>query len=260
MRPALFASALPTARVAHEQDTPAAHDSPARPNAAAGAADNGARRHREHARTLAQGVARRCAPRTGSFREQFRTDSSVPVWRASCLDTRAPMSLSVHESLPVREITLHGHTFAYRVAGRGPVLVLLHGITCSSETWADVIPALAAKFTVIAPDLLGHGRSSKPKADYSVGAYASAVRDLLLALGHGRATVVGHSLGGGIALQFAYQFPQMVERLVLVSSGGLGPEVHPIFRMAAVPGSEWVLPSFCSERLRRVVDLGASLL
>jgi pimeloyl-ACP methyl ester carboxylesterase len=163
-------------------------------------------------------------------------------------------------TLPVHEIQLHGHTFSYRTAGRGPVLVLLHGITCSSETWEEIIPALAKHFTVIAPDLLGHGRSAKPRGEYSVGAYASSVRDLLLALGHTRVTMVGHSLGGGIALQFSYQFPEMIERLVLVSAGGLGPELHPILRMAAVPGAEWILPRLCSRRLRQVVDTGAKLL
>ena len=79
---------------------------------------------------------------------------------------------------------------------------------------------------MIAPDLLGHGESAKPRGDYSLGAYASGVRDLLLALGHERATIVGHSLGGGVALQFAYQFPERCERLVLVDSGGLGREVN----------------------------------
>jgi pimeloyl-ACP methyl ester carboxylesterase len=163
-------------------------------------------------------------------------------------------------SVPIHEITLRGHTFSYRKAGRGPVLVLLHGITCSSESWDDIVPALARHFTVIAPDLLGHGRSAKPDTQYSIADYASSVRDLLLALGHTRVTLVGHSLGGGVAMQFSYQFPEMTERLVLVSSGGLGPELHPILRMAALPGAGWILPWLCSPRLRRVVEDGARLL
>ncbi len=143
---------------------------------------------------------------------------------------------------PVSEITLHGHRITYRTAGRGPLLVLLHGIAGSSETWEGVIPALAARFTVLAPDLLGHGASPRSTGDFSLGAYANAVRDLLEALGHGRGTIVGHSLGGGVAMQFAYQFPERCQRLVLVSSGGLGRELHPLLRAAALPGAEFVLP------------------
>jgi pimeloyl-ACP methyl ester carboxylesterase len=121
-------------------------------------------------------------------------------------------------------------------------VVLLHGIAGTSATWDEVIPTLAARHTVIAPDLLGHGESAKPHGDYSLGAYANVVRDLLEALGMGPATMVGHSLGGGIAMQFAYQFIERCERLVLVSSGGLGREVHPLLRAATLPGAAAVLP------------------
>lgn len=140
-------------------------------------------------------------------------------------------------------IDLHGHPLTFRHLGEGPPLLLLHGITSSSETWADVLPGLAERHTVIAPDLVGHGASAKPRADYSLGSFAAGMRDLLLTLGHERATVVGHSLGGGVAMQFAYQFPERIERLALVSSGGLGREVHPLLRSAALPGSDWVLPA-----------------
>jgi pimeloyl-ACP methyl ester carboxylesterase len=163
-------------------------------------------------------------------------------------------------TLPIYETQLHGHTFSYRMAGSGPALVLLHGVTCSSKTWEEVIPELAKHFTVIAPDLLGHGESAKPINEYSSGAYACNVRDLLLELGHTRVTLVGHSLGGGIAMQFSYQFPEMTERLVLMSSGGLGRELHAMLRMAALPGAAAVLPWLCSSRLRSVVDGGARLL
>src|SRR5919112_3779737 len=151
------------------------------------------------------------------------------------------------------EITLHGHTVSYRRAGWGPVVVLIHGITGSAETWADVIEPLAERFTVVAPDLLGHGASAKPRGDYSLGAYASGIRDLLGAIGHDRGTIVGHSLGGGVAMQMAYQFPERCERLVLVSSGGLGREVSAFLRAATLPGSELVLPLLASNR---VVDTG----
>ena len=143
---------------------------------------------------------------------------------------------------PLREVRLHGHRVGYRMAGEGPPVVLIHGITSRSDVWLEVMDSLADSYTVVAPDLIGHGRSAKPRGDYSLGAYASGGRDLLGVLGFERGTVVGHSLGGGIALQFAYQFPEYTERLVLISSGGLGKEVNPLLRAAALPGAELVLP------------------
>src|SRR5436853_7090192 len=154
------------------------------------------------------------------------------------------------------EIVLHGHRISYRQAGWGPVVVLIHGITGSSVTWEEVIEPLAEKYTVIAPDLIAHGESAKPRGDYSLGAYASGIRDLLQAIGHERVTVVGHSLGGGIAMQLAYQFPERCDRLVLVSSGGLGREVSFLLRAATLPGSELVLPWLAHPR---VLGAGATV-
>jgi pimeloyl-ACP methyl ester carboxylesterase len=131
-----------------------------------------------------------------------------------------------------QEIRLHGHPVSYYETGSGPVVLLVHGITSSADAWRNVTPALAEDYTVVAPDLLGHGGSAKPRGDYSLGAYASGLRDLMAALGHERATVVGHSMGGGIAMQLAYQFPERVERMALVSSGGLGREVGLVLRAA----------------------------
>ncbi|OLT32708.1 alpha/beta hydrolase [Rhodococcus sp. BGS-1C] len=131
--------------------------------------------------------------------------------------------------------TVHGYRRAFRMVGEGPALLLIHGIGDNSETWKEVIPHLARNYTVIAPDLLGHGSSDKPRADYSVAAYANGMRDLLSVLAIEHVTVVGHSLGGGVAMQFAYQFPQMVDRLVLVSSGGVTKDVHPLLRIASLP-------------------------
>jgi pimeloyl-ACP methyl ester carboxylesterase len=156
----------------------------------------------------------------------------------------------------VSSLLLHGNEIGYRIEGSGPALVLLHGIANSSETWRQVLPGLAERFTVIAPDLLGHGKSAAPRGDYSLGAHASGVRDLLTALGHERATIAGHSLGGGIAMQFAYQFPERCERLVLVSSGGLGREVHLLLRAASLPGADLVLPLLAS---RPLIELGRGL-
>ena len=155
-----------------------------------------------------------------------------------------------------REIKLHGHRVAFRHDGEGPLIVLIHGITGRSAQWEPAIELLAGEHEVLAPDLLGHGESAKPRGDYSLGAYASAVRDTMVALGHERATIVGHSLGGGIAMQFAYQFPERCERLVLVSSGGLGREVHPLLRASTLPGSEWVMPLLAHER---VIEVGESV-
>jgi pimeloyl-ACP methyl ester carboxylesterase len=142
----------------------------------------------------------------------------------------------------VRQIDLHGHQVGYRMAGDGPAIVLVHGLALSSTTWRFVMPSLAERFTVVAPDLLGHGRSGKPRGDYSLGAFASGIRDLLVALDIQRATFIGHSLGGGIAMQLAYQFPERCDRLVLVASGGLGKEVNGFLRAVSLPGSEYVLP------------------
>jgi pimeloyl-ACP methyl ester carboxylesterase len=139
-------------------------------------------------------------------------------------------------------LELHGDRVAYRDAGKGEVLLLIHGMAGSSATWRSVIPQLSKKFRVIAPDLLGHGESAKPRSDYSLGAFAVLLRDFLDELGVSHATVVGHSLGGGVAMQFVYQHPDYATRLVLIGSGGLGPDVGMVLRLLSAPGAELVLP------------------
>ena len=136
----------------------------------------------------------------------------------------------------IQRVTIHGHQRAFVKAGEGPALLLLHGLGCDHTTWSPVIQQLAKHYTVIAPDLLGHGASAKPRADYSVGGYANGMRDLLTVLGIDKVTVVGHSFGGGVAMQFAYQFPERTERMILVAPGGLGPEVSPVIRAITLPG------------------------
>jgi pimeloyl-ACP methyl ester carboxylesterase len=147
------------------------------------------------------------------------------------------------------EISLHGRRVIYRIAGSGPPVVLIHGMLNSSSHWHEVARKLVDRHTVIAPDLIGHGDSAAPRGDYSLGAHAASIRDLLAAIGIERATFVGHSLGGGVAMQFFYQFPQRVERLALVSSGGLGRDVGPLLRTAALPGMSALLSLTIHPRL-----------
>ncbi|MGN6257787.1 MAG: alpha/beta fold hydrolase [Solirubrobacterales bacterium] len=144
---------------------------------------------------------------------------------------------SASEATP-RTVEVHGRPMSFIEAGSGPVLLLIHGMAGTCANWESVIEPLSINRTVIAPDFPGHGASAPGGGDYSLGGLASSLRDLMLALGHERATLVGHSLGGGVAMQFTYQFPEMVERLVLVSSGGLGPDVSPLLRAAALPGAD----------------------
>jgi pimeloyl-ACP methyl ester carboxylesterase len=155
---------------------------------------------------------------------------------------------------------IHGYRRVFRIAGSGPPLLLIHGIGDSSATWRTVIPALARNHLVIAPDLLGHGNSAKPRADYSVAAYANGMRDLLGVLGIDRVTLVGHSLGGGVAMQFAYQFPERTERMVLVASGGAGRTVSPLLRAATLPGAQGLLAALRLPGARSIVNLAVNVL
>jgi pimeloyl-ACP methyl ester carboxylesterase len=153
------------------------------------------------------------------------------------------------------EVSIHGHRVQFTIAGHGPPVVLIHGVAGRAGQWDQIVQLLADTHAVVAPDLLGHGESAKPRGDYSLGAHASGIRDLLVGLNIERASIVGHSLGGGIAMQFAYQFPERCERLVLVSSGGLGESVHPMLRAATLPGSELVLPLLAHPRVLDVASL-----
>ena len=182
-------------------------------------------------------------------------DDSEEAGRGKPVDPEALEGLAA-ESDPseLHQVRIHGHRVCFRLAGQGPLIVLIHGITGNSDQWEPVMDALRDRYTVFAPDLLGHGESAKPRGDYSLGAYASGIRDLLIGLAAEPATVVGHSLGGGIAMQLAYQFPERCGRLVLMSSGGIAREVHLLLRAASLPGSEIVLPLITHTRL---LELGA---
>lgn len=157
-------------------------------------------------------------------------------------------------TIPLQSTTLHGHDISFRMAGEGSALLLIHGMAGSSKTWREVMPRLAERHRVLAPDLLGHGESAKPMGDYSLGAFASGLRDLMGVLGVPRATVVGQSLGGGVAMQLAYQHPELVERLVLVGSGGLGRDVSWLLRVLTLPGAEYVMPLFFPPAARDAGD------
>ncbi len=139
-------------------------------------------------------------------------------------------------------LELHGDHVAYQDVGTGEAVLLIHGMAGSSETWRAVLPPLSRKHRVVAPDLLGHGQSAKPRSDYSLGAFAVWLRDLLDKLGISSATIVGQSLGGGVAMQFVYQHPDYCQRLILISSGGLGPDVGWTLRLLSAPGAELILP------------------
>jgi pimeloyl-ACP methyl ester carboxylesterase len=153
-------------------------------------------------------------------------------------------------------VTIHGHRRAYALGGcevgTAPVLLLLHGLGCDRHTWDPVWDRLAEHYTLLAPDLLGHGESDKPRGDYSPGGYANGMRDLLTVLGIDKATVVGHSFGGAVAMQFAYQFPERTERLALVDPGGLGTEVSALIRMLGLPGYDLVLRALTLPGVRHV--------
>ncbi|MEU8132266.1 alpha/beta fold hydrolase [Streptodolium elevatio] len=178
---------------------------------------------------------------------------AVPAVGETLIGPLTDASLRDSAEIPLRYREVHGYRRAYRIAGEGPPLLLVHGIGDSSETWLPVVAELARRHTVIAPDLLGHGSSAHPRADYAVAAYACGMRDLLGVLDIERVTVVGHSLGGGVAMQFAYQFPERCERLVLVGTAGIGRDVHPLLRLAAGPGAEVTLPLATAGPVRGLV-------
>ena len=153
-----------------------------------------------------------------------------------------------------RTAMLNGYEYSYLDSGKGPALLFIHGLTGSHRNWAHLVDALNQDHRVLAPDLFGHGASAKPMGDYSLGAHAATLRDLLDLLDIDRVTLVGHSFGGGIAMQFCYLFPERVERLVLVDSGGLGRDVSPLLRAATLPGAQWVLPLIASSWVRGRVE------
>ncbi len=160
----------------------------------------------------------------------------------------------------VHTAMLNRHEFWYLDSGNGPAVLFIHGLTGSHRNWAQLVEKLNTDHRVLAPDLFGHGASEKLMGDYSLGAHAATLRDLLDRLEIDRITLVGHSFGGGIAMQFCYLFPERVEHLVLVASGELGRAVSPLLRATTVPGAGWILPVIASGWVRgRVETVGRAL-
>lgn len=140
-----------------------------------------------------------------------------------------------------RYVEVDGNRISYLEAGSpgAPAVLLVHGLMSDSGTWAEVVEPLAARgLRAIAIDLLGHGESDKPTGPYLLDDFALVLDGFITALGLDRVTLCGHSLGGAIAIHYGYHYPQRVERLVLVSAGGLGKEVSWGLRMLALPGAE----------------------
>ena len=157
-----------------------------------------------------------------------------------------------------RDVVLHGRRVSYwqrgELDGGASPIVFLHGLASSSATWLGILDRLPTDLVSIAVDLAGHGRSDRGPQDYTLAGHANIVRDLLGAIGVERATFVGHSYGGGVAMQLVYQCPGLCERLVLVSSGGLGAEVSWKLRLLSLPGAELVLPIIGQSLVRDTGD------
>ena len=135
-----------------------------------------------------------------------------------------------------QNVEVGGLPIRYLSAGEGPPLVLLHGAGDNALDWRWVLPALARTHHVYAPDLPGSDDSAKPAADYSPAFFERFVSGFIDALGIGRATFVGSSLGGLIALRLALSDPARIDALVLADSAGLGRTINPLFTSVNVPG------------------------
>lgn len=155
-----------------------------------------------------------------------------------------------------RSVAVAGHTVGLREAGPadGPPVVLLHGLASDGGTWEPALGPLAdLGIYAVAPDLLGHGESDKPRTgEYSLDGFATVLTGLLRELELTSVTLAGHSLGGAIAVHFAYHHPSHVQRLALVAAGGLGRQVHVALRAAALPGAHFVVRALVNHRTARI--------
>jgi pimeloyl-ACP methyl ester carboxylesterase len=124
---------------------------------------------------------------------------------------------------PQQTVIVHGHTVAYHEAGKGSVVILIHGLGADWRHWSANLDALSQNFRVIALDQIGYGQSDKPIMRYRVDIFSDYLHGFMQALKIPKASLVGNSLGGWVALDFTIRHPQMVEKLVLVDAAGLRP-------------------------------------
>lgn len=124
----------------------------------------------------------------------------------------------------------------YWVQGsQGSTVILIHGIGAAVDSWAFNINVLAKKHRVYAMDLVGFGLSDKPVVEYSLPFFSKFISDFMEKQNIDRANLVGWSFGGGFILQFAIDFPDKLDKLILSSSIGFGKEIHLMFRMSSIP-------------------------
>ncbi len=176
---------------------------------------------------------------------------------------------SSHDGLPAQDewlrpeyglerrfVTVCNFQMSYLTGGQGEPVVLLHGLGADNSTWRKVLPELARHFTVYALDMFGCGQSDKPLIEYTVEAMAHYVRLFMDAVSIKQAHLIGHSLGGGIAMQTLYFSPERVQRVVLIDSGGLGRDVHWLLRMTTLPGAHRIIGMLTDPRSRLLELLG----
>ena len=146
--------------------------------------------------------------------------------------------------------TVCDHRMSYVTGGSGPPMVLLHGLGANCFTWRFTLPTLTQHNTIYAPDMFGCGESDKAGMDYSLDAMADYVNGFMEAVGLHSAIFVGHSLGGGITMQYCHRHPGHAERIVLVSSGGMGRDLHWLLRISTLPGANSVIGAMADPRTR----------
>jgi 2-hydroxy-6-oxonona-2,4-dienedioate hydrolase len=145
----------------------------------------------------------------------------------------APLSFSQNPGLPEEKVAaVYGQNIHYFEVGQGPTVILLHGLGGAKEFWLANIGALASKYHVYAIDQIGFGQSDKPLLDYKIATFTDFLHGFMQAEKIAKATLVGNSFGGWIALDFTAQYPEMVDKLVLVDAAGLAwqkplPDLNP---------------------------------
>ena len=197
-------------------------------------------------------------------RDTLLSPSVVSLWKVSlCVDsavsrsattgphTAAGAASRATPSITSEETRVFGHRIRYLTGGAGEPVLLLHGLADTADAWGRVLPTLATRCRVFAPDLLGCGDSDKPAVDYSLWAQATYLRHFMDNVGIERAIIVGHSLGGGLALHMYMQYPERVSRLALIASGGMGRDLPLSLRLCTLAGSSPVIGALLGSRHQR---------